>query len=107
MLSAEQVEYQYSYGPDLLPEAGSAEQGMWRYRRRLPLADGPIFFPLTVGQTPLTRPPQLRAKLGIVGLWLKDETRGQSASNKDRATASEVDPGACRADLIRAGCAIG
>ncbi len=80
------VEYQYDYGPELLPNAACVHQGMWRYSGLLPLDDGPILYPLAIGQTPLTGPPPLRAKLRMPGLWLKDETRAPTASNKDRAT---------------------
>jgi threonine synthase len=77
-----------SYAPELLPPPGNpAGYGMWRYRSLLPLDDGPIVYPLPVGGTPLVAPPLLRELLDLPHLWLKDETRGPSASNKDRATA--------------------
>lgn len=82
-----QVELGYDYGPALLPSGDWSLEGMWRYRGLLPLDDGPIVYPLPVGGTPLIAPPALRARLGLPNLWLKDETRGPSASNKDRATA--------------------
>lgn len=82
-----QVELGYDYGPALLPSGDWSGEGMWRYRRLLPLEDGPIVFPLPVGGTPLIAPPALRVGLGLPNVWLKDETRGPSASNKDRATA--------------------
>lgn len=83
---------EYDYRPDLLPaDAGTPEAvsagGMWRYAALLPLDEGPIVYPLPVGGTPLVAPPVLRARLGLPNLWLKDETRGPSGSNKDRATA--------------------
>lgn len=86
------LQLEYDYRPDLLPaDAGSREAlssgGMWRYRGLLPLDDGPILYPLPVGGTPLVAPPILRARFGLPNLWLKDETRGPSGSNKDRATA--------------------
>ncbi|HEX6989958.1 MAG TPA: pyridoxal-phosphate dependent enzyme, partial [Bacillota bacterium] len=65
-------------------EAPAAE-GMWRWLSRLPVKP-PITYPLPVGGTPLIAPPGLRGDLGL-DLWLKDETRGPTASNKDRATA--------------------
>jgi threonine synthase len=61
--------------------------GMWRYRKLLPLDDQPIVYPLPVGGTPLIASPCLREQLALPRLWLKDETRGPTASNKDRATA--------------------
>ncbi|MBP2183590.1 threonine synthase [Amycolatopsis magusensis] len=83
----------YSYGPESLPEPGSGPWTMWRYRRLLPLGDGPIRYALPVGGTPLLGPAGLRARLGLPRLWLKDETWGPSASNKDRATALVIEAG--------------
>ncbi|HXG26136.1 MAG TPA: threonine synthase [Candidatus Binatia bacterium] len=81
------LDLRYPYGPALLPADDWRADGMWRYRRLLPLGDDPIRYPLHVGGTPLVAPPALRDLLGLPQLWLKDETRGPSASNKDRATA--------------------
>src|SRR5581483_10638565 len=72
---------------DYSSAVAGAEQGMWRYRDALPLDPGPIRYPLDVGGTPLTAPPALRSALGLPHLYLKDETRSPSGSNKDRATA--------------------
>ncbi len=80
------IELHYAYAPDLIPETESGE-GMWRWRALLPLADEPITYPLTVGGTPLLASPGLRAVSGLPHLWLKDETRSPTGSNKDRATA--------------------
>lgn len=77
----------YRYSPELLPSSDGLMDGMWRYRRLLPLSDGPIRYPLPVGGTPLIRAIELAASTGMSGLYLKDETRGPSGSNKDRATA--------------------
>jgi threonine synthase len=60
---------------------------MWRYSALLPIDASPIVYPLPVGGTPLVAPGFLRARVGLPNLWLKDETRGPSGSNKDRATA--------------------
>lgn len=81
------VDLRYPYGPGLLPRGAPGTDGMWRYRSLLPLGDGPVSYPLPVGGSPLIAPPALRTLLGLSSLWLKDETRGPSASNKDRATA--------------------
>jgi threonine synthase len=64
---------------------------MWRYRDLLPLADGPIRYPLAIGGTPLLASPRLRSMLNAPNLWLKDETRTPTGSNKDRATALVVE----------------
>jgi threonine synthase len=81
------VELQYDYGPHLIPTPSPAFEGMWRWRDLLPIKAGPIRYPLSVGGTPLLAPPGLRAMLGMPNLWLKDETRSPTGSNKDRATA--------------------
>ena len=81
------LDLRYDYGPERLPGDIWRGDGMWRYRALLPVGDGPIVYPLPVGATPLIGPPGLRSAVGLPNLWLKDETRGPSASNKDRATA--------------------
>ncbi len=81
------ISYQFAYGPQLIPPAGEPATSMWRYRDLLPLEPGPINYPLAVGGTPLLASPGLRAYLSMSGLWIKDETRTPTGSNKDRATA--------------------
>lgn len=87
--------FQYRYGPDLLPSSTGPRfgPGMWRYRGLLPLAEGPIRYPLPVGGTPLLAASRLGASLGVAhaDVWIKDETWGPSASNKDRATALVIE----------------
>lgn len=81
------VEYHYDCGPDALPRAPTPRLDMWRYHALLPLQHERIAYPLPVGGTPLLALPSLRRATGMANLWLKDETRGPSGSNKDRATA--------------------
>lgn len=81
------IELHYDYGPSLLPPETPTNSGMWRYRDLLPLEDGKISYPLAIGDTPLVAPPRLRKLAGVPDLWLKDETRTPTGSNKDRATA--------------------
>lgn len=81
------VELCYAYGPKLVPTDDGICAGMWRYRDLLPLGEGEILYPLTVGDTPMIPSPALRRELDMPGLWLKDETRTPTGSNKDRATA--------------------
>jgi threonine synthase len=81
------VELAYAYSPLLIPPEASSNDGMWRYRNLLPIDEAPIRYPLAVGGTPLIAPPRLRRESGITELWLKDETRSPTGSNKDRATA--------------------
>ena len=86
----------YAYGPDLLPTPSETGEGIWRWRRLLPL-DGSGAYPLQIGGTPLVASPGLRRHLGVPGLVLKDETRTPTGSNKDRATAL------CLVDAVRQG----
>ncbi len=44
------------------------------------------FPPIPVGSTPLWAPVRLRERLGLPGLWLKDDTCEPSGSYKDRAS---------------------
>lgn len=81
------VELGYAYGPELLPSETTTGEGIWRYRDLLPIDDVEMLYPLTVGATPLLGPAPLRQVAGLPGLWLKDETRTPTGSNKDRATA--------------------
>jgi threonine synthase len=84
---------EYDYGPSLLPPEQPGPFTMWRYRELLPLSDGPVRYPVPIGGTPLLPAPALRQRLGTPRLWIKDETRGPTASNKDRATALVVEDG--------------
>ena len=81
------IELLYAYGRDLIPPEAPSSDGMWRYRDLLPIDAGPIRYPLAVGGTPLLASPTLRREAGLADLWLKDETRSPTGSNKDRATA--------------------
>ncbi len=86
------VEITYRYHAGLLPAADDGS-GIWRYRKLLPLEPGAIRYPLAVGGTPLMRAQALAATLGLEHLFLKDESRGPSGSNKDRATALVLETG--------------
>lgn len=85
------IELSYDYSQAMIPPAPSGAGSMWRYSNLLPLDPGPISYPLKVGGTPLVASPRLRQELGLAKLWLKDETRGPTGSNKDRATALVVE----------------
>ena len=67
----------------------SKDFSMWRYLPLLPVDDpGHFGTPLrAVGWTPVYKPPQMAADLGMKDLWLKDESPNPSASFKDRASA--------------------
>jgi len=52
----------------------------------LPLTSPDLLAPIPVGATPLLAAPQLRHRLGLPQLWVKDDTRNPSGSTKDRAS---------------------
>ena len=81
------ISYEFAYAPSLVPPEGAPVTSMWRYADLLPLEPGPIRYPLSVGGTPLIASPGLRSHLNLPELWVKDETRTPTGSNKDRATA--------------------
>ena len=81
----------YDYGPGRLPGTGPEPFTMWRYRPLLPVPEDPVRYPLPVGGTPLLPVPALRLAVGVPSLWVKDETRSPTASNKDRATALVIE----------------
>ena len=84
---------QYDYGSALMARDRPSSFTMWRYRELLPVPDGPVRYPVPIGGTPLLPAPALRQTLGMPRLWIKDETRNPSASNKDRATALVIEDG--------------
>jgi len=84
---------QYDYGPALMPQDRPDSFTMWRYRKLLPGSDAPVQYPMPIGGTPLLTAPALRQALGMPRLWIKDETRNPTASNKDRATALVIEDG--------------
>jgi threonine synthase len=81
------AEFYYQYRPEALPEPFDVIRGLWRYQNLLPVDPGTSPYPLPVGDTPLHTLPDIRQATGIPNLWLKDETRSPTLSNKDRATA--------------------
>jgi threonine synthase len=74
------------------------ERGIWRYRELLPVPAGARLPPLAVGFTPVVAAPRLARWAGVRTLLVKDESRGPTASFKDRASAV----GVARALLKRA-----
>jgi threonine synthase len=98
------IELHYAFGPQLIPSKAPSEEGMWRYRDLLPVGKERILYPLAVGGAPLVSPSRLRDALGVPNLWLKDETRTPTGSNKDRATALVLEH-AMRNEVRTASCA--
>ena len=70
----------------------SREASIWRYTPLLPVPDpGFNATPLhQVGFTPIYQPENLRKKIGLKKLFVKDESSNPSASFKDRASAIVV-----------------
>ncbi len=52
----------------------------------LPLTSPDSLAPIPVGATPLLAVPELRRRLGLPQVWVKDDTRNPSGSTKDRAS---------------------
>jgi len=71
------------------PGAPAGEPSHWRYLPLLPVGDpGGQGTPFrAVGATPLYCLPDLRVRLGLPRLWLKDEGRNPTGSLKDRASS--------------------
>jgi threonine synthase len=84
---------QYAYDRSLMDPWRPESFTLWRYRKLLPVPDGPVRYPVPIGGTPLLPVPGLRQTLKMPRLWVKDETRSPSASNKDRATALVIEGG--------------
>lgn len=65
------------------------EPSLWRYFPLLPVSnligEGTVL--RSAGWTPTFSPPQLKRKLGLKQLWVKDESGNPTASFKDRASA--------------------
>lgn len=62
----------------------------WRYEELLPIGEGLPLVPKDIGWTPMIEVPRLAHVLGVRRLRLKDDSRGASASFKDRASAVGV-----------------
>ncbi|HZM28022.1 MAG TPA: threonine synthase [Gemmatimonadales bacterium] len=68
-------------------EADTLSQGMWRYRRFLPLLPGEAPVSLGEGGTPLLELDRSARDLGLGKVWLKDESTNPSGSFKARGLA--------------------
>jgi threonine synthase len=66
--------------------ASKKSRDIWRYEELLPVS-AEFAVRLGEGGTPLVRARRLGEKLGMKGLYLKDDTRNPTASFKDRAMA--------------------
>src|ERR687890_1371248 len=64
--------------------------GLWRWRRLLPLAEGETPVTLGEGDTPLLRLDRAGPRLGLGQVWLKDESTNPTGSFKARGLAMAV-----------------
>jgi len=71
-------------------DASGAGQGMWRFRRFLPLQAGEEPVSLGEGDTPLLRVPRLAAELRCDDLWIKDEGLNPTGSFKARGLSAAI-----------------
>ena len=74
-------------GRDTLGRLG---RDLWRYRAVLPFAEPQPELRLGEGGTPLVPLPRLARRLGLGGLWLKDEAANATQSFKARGLALAV-----------------
>lgn len=64
--------------------------GMWRWHELLPVSDPQHIITLGEGDTPLLRLPRLGAELGLLNLYVKDESMNPTGSFKARGLAAAV-----------------
>jgi threonine synthase len=75
----------------LTKEAISAHpRGMWRWHELLPVLDPKYQFTLGEGDTPLLRVDRTGAELGLMNLYVKDESGNATGSFKARGLAAAV-----------------
>jgi threonine synthase len=65
-------------------------QGMWRFRRWLPLLAGEEPVTLGEGDTPLLPAARAGAELGLHDLWIKDESVNPTGSFKSRGLSAAI-----------------
>jgi threonine synthase len=68
----------------------SAQPGIWRYRRALPIEPDVTAVSLSEGHTPLVLVSKIGAKFGLKGLHVKNEGQNPSGSFKDRGMTVAV-----------------
>ncbi|WP_454858249.1 threonine synthase [Promicromonospora soli] len=66
------------------------DEGLWRYRRLLPVQDARHEVTLGEGGTPLVALPSLAGELAAEDVWIKDESRNPTWTFKDRNAAVTV-----------------
>ena len=86
-----EITYDYAAAADEIQQTFRDCPGdIFHYAPLLPVRKLDAPFPLKVGGTPLYAAPRLGKSLGLVNLYLKDDTLNPSASTKDRASAVAV-----------------
>lgn len=68
----------------------SRQADMWRYREVLPVEDDGNIVSLGEGFTPLLRAPRLGERVGLRGLFIKDESQNPTQSFKARGMTAAV-----------------
>jgi threonine synthase len=68
----------------------TGQQGIWRYRKALPLEPEVKAVSLSEGYTPLVLVSRIAAKLGLKNLYVKNEGQNPSGSFKDRGMTVAV-----------------
>lgn len=81
----ERLAHDLGAGP--LAESG---EGLWRYRRLLPVRDQANEISLGEGNTPLVPLPSVARELNAEQVWVKDESRNPSWTFKDRNAAVTI-----------------
>lgn len=84
--------YDYEQLAGDLGEGSLAEpgEGLWRFRRLLPVQDRSHEISLGEGNTPLVPVPSLARELDAEQVWVKDESRNPSWTFKDRHAAVTI-----------------
>ena len=86
------IVYDYDYIKTVLTKETlrGRRRTMWRYRELLPVEESTAPTPLRVGWSPLYEEPRLAERLGLKGLWVKDDGQNPTGALKDRASAMAV-----------------
>ncbi|HEX9445146.1 MAG TPA: threonine synthase [Candidatus Binatia bacterium] len=79
--------------PSLSRLRRSKDRSIWRWLEFFPLEDRANIVSLGEGFTPLVQSPRLSEELGLLGLWLKNDTLLPTGSLKDRSNAVGISRG--------------
>ncbi|MFW6120459.1 MAG: threonine synthase [Petrotogales bacterium] len=88
-----EIKYDYGYLSKKVDKNDfkkNVDEGIWQFRKILPVADNERFPPLRVGSTPLYFNHNIATKFDLDTFSIKDDGRNPTASFKDRASAVAV-----------------